>query len=160
MQPHPDVFVDFGSKTDDRWASSYPVELGFTEDDEARGAKELYRLLRRQIHRAEEDSDQLKRQCDALEDLRKREWLEKELLLDQAIQGERDYHERRILVKSGMADIPSNQEIKLAVDRSMSNAYSPPNVNPSSPTPLPGPSQPVAEARETAAILASMHDQS
>jgi hypothetical protein len=158
-QAHPDIFVEFGSKKDQRWASSYPIELGFTEEDEARGAKELYRLLRRQILWAEEDSEQLKGQCEALEEMRKREWLEKELLLDQAAQGERDYHERRRLVKEGLVPSLSNQEIKVAADRIWSNAYSPPNVHASSPTPMPNPSQPVEEARETAAILASMHHQ-
>lgn len=159
IQPHPDTFVELGLKKDERWASSYPIELGFTEEDEARGAKELYRLLRRQIHWAEEDSDQLKRQCDALEELRKREWLEKELLLDQAIQGEKDYHERRRIVKEGLVPSLSNQEIKVAADRIWSQTYSPPNIAASSPPAIPYAAKPVHEARETAAILASMHHQ-
>lgn len=159
IQPHPDMYVELGYKKDERWASSYPVELGFTEEDEARGAKELYRLLRRQILWAEEDSDQLKRQCEALEELRKREWLEKELILDQAVQGEKDYHERRRIVKEGLLPSLSNQEIKVAADRIWSQAYSPPNIAASSPTAIPIATQPVQEARETAAILASMHHQ-
>jgi hypothetical protein len=83
------------------WTSSYPAELGFTAEEEARGPAELYQLLRRQLHWAEEEGVLLKRQCEALEELRKKEWLEKETLLEQVILSENDYHERRKKVLEG-----------------------------------------------------------
>jgi hypothetical protein len=77
------------------WTSSYPVELGFTAEEEARGSKELYRLLRGQVHWAEEEGESLKIQCEELEELRKKEWLDKEVLLDQVIRNEVSWNERR-----------------------------------------------------------------
>jgi hypothetical protein len=77
------------------WTSSYPAELGFTAEEEARGSKELWRLLRRQVHWAEEEGELLKKQCEDLEILRRKEWLDKEVLLDQVIRNEVSWHERR-----------------------------------------------------------------
>lgn len=96
------------------WTSSFPHELGFTTEEESKGSMELWRLLRRQAHWAEEEGELLKRQCDALEELRKQEWLEKEILLDQVIHGEVDWHDRRKEVLAGLAKLPSADEIKAA----------------------------------------------
>ena len=80
------------------WTSSYSSELGFTAEEEARGAKELYRLLRRQINWAEEEGNLLRKQCEQMEALRKKEWLDKEVLLDQVIRNEVSWNERRQVV--------------------------------------------------------------
>jgi hypothetical protein len=87
------------------WTSSFPSELGFTAEEEARGPKELYRLLRRQIIWAEEVGEQLKRQCEHLEELRKKEWLDKEVLLDQVIRNEVSWNERRQVVLQQMIQV-------------------------------------------------------
>lgn len=92
--PHPLNGVTNGNDPPG-WTSSYPVELGFTAEEEARGPKELYRLLRRQIHWAEEEGELLKRQCEQVEELRKKEWMDKEVLLDQVIRNEVSWNERR-----------------------------------------------------------------
>ncbi len=139
------------------WTSSYPSELGFTPEEEDRGPKELYRLLRRQLHWAEEEAESLKQSAEMMEELRKKEWLEKEILLDQALKTEIDWHERRRLVLAGSAEIPSAQEIKRAADRAWNNPYSPPVAGPSSPSPFPPKGQTVEEQREAAAVLASLH---
>ena len=110
------------------WTSSYPPELGFTAEEEARGSKELWRLLRRQLHWAEEESEALKRSCEVMEELRRKEWLEKEVLLDQVIKNEISWHERRREVLAGLADIPTAEEIKAAAA-----ALSPPQGAASSP---------------------------
>jgi len=88
------------------WTSSYPPELGFTAAEESQGSKELYRLLRRQVHWAEEESESLKKQCEFLEEVRKKEWAEKEVLLDQVIKNEEDWHHRRQKVLASMASLP------------------------------------------------------
>jgi hypothetical protein len=98
----------------DGWTSSYPAELGFTAEEEARGSKELWRLLRRQLHWTEEESESLKMLCEVMEELRRKEWLEKEVLLDQVIKNEISWHERRREVLAGLADIPTAKEIKAA----------------------------------------------
>jgi hypothetical protein len=132
------------------WTSSYPPELGFTAEEEARGPQELWRLLRRQVHWAEEEGELLKRQCEAMEELRKKEWLEKEVLLDQVIRNEVDWHERRKEVLAGLAKLPSAEEIRAAAAA----------LSPRGPTQSPNPTsangQPVAQDRDAAAVLASL----
>ncbi|KAF8865468.1 hypothetical protein BDZ45DRAFT_580266 [Acephala macrosclerotiorum] len=160
-QPHVDILGHMNGTTNGHtppgWTSSYPPELGFTPEEEDRGAKELYRLLRRQIHWAEEEAESLKQSAEMMEELRKKEWLEKEILLDQALKTELDWHERRRLVMAGSAEIPSAEAIKAAADRAWQNPQSPPVVGASSPSPFPVNGQPVEDQREAAAVLASLH---
>ena len=92
--PHPLNGISNGNDPPG-WTSSYPVELGFTAEEEARGSKELYRLLRRQVHWAEEEGKSLEKQCEEIERLRRKEWLDKEVLLDQVISHEVSWHARR-----------------------------------------------------------------
>ena len=63
--------------------------------------KEQYRLLRRQIHWAEEETEELKAEVDALEKRRKEEWVEKELVLNNVLEAELHYHTRK---KGGAPD--------------------------------------------------------
>jgi hypothetical protein len=135
------------------WTSSYPTELGFTAEEEGRGSKELWRLLRRQLHWAEEESESLKRSCEMLEELRKKEWLEKEILLDQVMKNEISWHERRREVLAGIAELPTAEAIKAAADKASSRNYSP-GIGVSSPTPASAKGQ---DQREAAAVLASLH---
>ena len=102
-----------------KWVSSYNPDLGFTAEEEARGPEGLFQLLRRQVHWAEEEGELLKRQCDAMEQLRKKEWVEKEVLLAQVIHSETTYHQRREEALKEMANLPSVEEIKAAAARSV-----------------------------------------
>jgi hypothetical protein len=137
--------------------SSYPPELGLTPEEEARRPKELWRLLRRQLHWAEEETDSLKRQCEMMEELRKKEWLEKEILLDQTMKNEISWHVRRSEVLAGRAELPSADEIKAAAERAWSNVLSPPSLEGMSPSARTVKGQPVEDQREAAAVLASLH---
>ncbi|TVY75619.1 INO80 complex subunit [Lachnellula suecica] len=139
-----------GSPQFNGWTSSYPPELGFTSEEEARGAEQLWRLLRRQIHWAQEETEELKQQSEVLEQLRRKEWAEKEVLLDQVISNELSYQERRAKVLAGAARIPSADEIRMAA------AMSPTAMDAvlQSPAPLNG--QPVEDRTEAAAVLASL----
>jgi hypothetical protein len=96
------------------WSSAYPAELGLTSDEEARGTEQLYKHLRRELIWTEEESEQLKRQADELETIRKREWMEKEVLLDQFVTNEISYYERRTAIIEGQARLPTAEEIKAA----------------------------------------------
>ncbi|KAH8808336.1 hypothetical protein F5884DRAFT_365801 [Xylogone sp. PMI_703] len=133
--------VGNGTPTNE-FKSSYPPELGFTAEEEARGPKELWRLLRRQIHWAEEEGETLKKECAVLEELQKQEWLEKEILLDQVIKNEISWHERRKEVLAGVANFPPAEEIKAAASALGESSSA---------------SQPVEDQREAAAVLASLH---
>lgn len=138
------------------WTSTYPPELGFTAEEEARGPKELHRLLRRQVHWAEEEAEALKKSVEALEELRRHEWMEKEILLDQAIKTDISWHERRREVLAGLADIPTSA-IKAAADNEWNRTNSPlpgGSAVSGSPAPL---KPPVEDKTEAAAVLASLH---
>ena len=137
------------------WTSSYPAELGFTAEEEARGPKELYRLLRRQLHWAEEEATSLKRSCEVMEELRRKEWIEKEILLDQAIKTDVSWNERRREVLAGLADLPTSAAIKAAADKTWTQAYSPQGGSAMSPSPMP--TKAPEDQREAAAVLASLH---
>jgi len=96
------------------WTSSFPGELGFTAEEEARGSKELYRLLRRQVHWAEEEAVLLKQQCEAIESVRYQEWVEKEVLLNQVIRTELSWNQRKLEVLAGTANLPSGDALRAA----------------------------------------------
>jgi hypothetical protein len=103
-------FPNLKTTLDGENVTNFSTELGFTLEELALGPKELYRLLRRQLHWAEEESDALRRECEMIEAIRKKEWLEKEILLDQVIKNEADWHERRRMV---IASLPTAEELKV-----------------------------------------------
>ena len=139
------------------WTTKYPPELGFTPEEEARRPDELYKSLRRTLKWTKEDAEELKKQVEEMEELRRHEWMEKEILLDQAIEADKIYHKRRQEIVAGRVDIPSSI-IKAAV--SAESEWNKTN------SPLPGgtivlgspaPSKAaVEENSEAAAVLVSM----
>lgn len=139
------------------WTSSYPAELAFNADEEARGSKELFVLLKHQIKWAEEESEMLKKQTEMMEELRKTEWQEKELLLQQTMDTEFSWHERRRLVLEGAVNLPTSGAIKFAALQAGENAGSPMGmVTPSSPSPM---IRSFENTRDAAEVLAGMrHD--
>ncbi|KAK2626967.1 hypothetical protein QTJ16_004142 [Diplocarpon rosae] len=138
------------------WTSSYPAELGFTAEEEARGPKELYYLLRKQIGWAEEEAEKLKVHGEAMEEMRKNEWLEKEILLDHVQDVDVDWHQRRRMVLAGAVELPSADMIKAAALKADTSAGSPRGgmIMPSSPSPM---VQPVENQRDAAQLLVDMH---
>jgi hypothetical protein len=82
---------------------------GFTLDELALGSKELWRLLRRQAHWADEEAESLKQEIEVMNEIRDKEWLEKEILLDQVIKNEMDWFERR---KHVLATLPTVEELR------------------------------------------------
>ncbi|CAD6506253.1 BgTH12-07180 [Blumeria graminis f. sp. triticale] len=105
LEGHPPDLVNYAHDLSESWSSSYPPELGFTPEEEARGPRNLYRLLRRQVYWAEAEADSLKRSCEVLEELRKKEWLDKEVLLDQTLKTDLDWQERRRIVLAQHSDL-------------------------------------------------------
>lgn len=92
-----------------------PSDL-FTPEEIALGPKELYRLLRRQAHWSEEESNTVQREYEMIEGIRRKEWEEKEVLLDQVIKNEIDWHERRRLVIAALPPAPSSAELRQKLD--------------------------------------------
>ena len=66
----------------------YPPELQFTEQELTLSPNQLFRLLRRQVHWAEEENQELKEEIEALEAKRKEEWQSKELVLANLMEAE------------------------------------------------------------------------
>ncbi|KAI9791783.1 MAG: hypothetical protein M1833_001342 [Piccolia ochrophora] len=73
----------------------YPPELEFTEGENAMPGKDLYRLLRRQLQWAEDERQQLQTEVEELEQKKKQEWIEKELLLENVMEAEMAHQKRR-----------------------------------------------------------------
>lgn len=122
----------------------YHSEATLTPSEHTMEPKDLWRLLRRQIHWAEEEAEELLRECDMVEEIRKKEWAEKEVLLDQVINNEMDWHERRKLV---LATQPSAADIKAQILTQMDTA-----IHESQET-LEAPKE---DQQEAAAVLASL----
>jgi hypothetical protein len=91
----------------------YPTDLQFTEEENAMSPKELFRLLRRQLHWAEEEHQELEAEVATLVEKRKKEWLQKELLLVNTLESEIEWHARRKAAKNGTAPLPAAEHDKL-----------------------------------------------
>ena len=66
----------------------YPPDIHFSEEELAMPPDQLFRLLRRQVHWAEEDNQELRDEIEALEAKRKEEWQAKELVLANVMEAE------------------------------------------------------------------------
>jgi hypothetical protein len=66
----------------------YPADIHFTTFESAVEADHLMRMLRRQIAWAEQEADQLKRDTDELEKIKREEWMLKEVLLEAVMAAE------------------------------------------------------------------------
>lgn len=80
-------------------------EQGFTPGELAMPLERLYKLCHFQVQWAKEESKKLHDEIKHWEEEYKKQWLEKEVLLTQLIQSERDWHDRRQAVLSGAADV-------------------------------------------------------
>lgn len=67
---------------------TYPPDIDFTRAESSLSADQLVRVLRRQLHWAEQETSDLLADCDQLEARRKEEWLLKENLLTAFMRAE------------------------------------------------------------------------
>lgn len=88
----------------------YPPSLNFTDEELALPSDQLYRLLRRQQHWAEEESTELAEEVQALEATKKQEWVQKELVLANVMEAElanaHDRGEPQQNVQHHLQDLP------------------------------------------------------
>jgi hypothetical protein len=73
----------------------FPPDMDFSERELSLSAPELYKLLRRQLQWAQEDSEKLRAEAEAVEKLRKEEWEAKELVLENLMEAEIATERRR-----------------------------------------------------------------
>ncbi|OAK98967.1 hypothetical protein IQ06DRAFT_378795 [Phaeosphaeriaceae sp. SRC1lsM3a] len=66
----------------------FPPDISFTDRELALPAPDLFRLLRRQLQWAQQESEQLRAEADALEKQRKEEWEAKELLVENVMEAQ------------------------------------------------------------------------
>lgn len=66
----------------------YPPDMKFTNDELSMRPEQLFKLIRRQLHWAEEDGMRLQREIKTLEEKRKKEWQAKELVLANVMEAE------------------------------------------------------------------------
>lgn len=116
-----DDAVDDGSAGDDSSGDIFtPLteEQGFSSKELAMPLERLVKLCRVQVKWAEDEGEQLRAECKQWEELYKHEWLEKEVLLDQVVQSEQAWQQRRKAVLSGEADlaVAGNGETAVAED--------------------------------------------
>ncbi|KAI1386863.1 uncharacterized protein F4822DRAFT_328457 [Hypoxylon trugodes] len=71
---------------------------GFSSKELDMDIKSLYKVTVANLKWAMKESETLKRECKEMEEIYKQEWLEKETLLDQVVQIEEDWWQRRELV--------------------------------------------------------------
>lgn len=77
-----------GSKDLNSAIQEFGPELGFDEHELSLDPEQLCRLLRRQIHWAEQEALQLNRNWNVIEPQRKEAWKEKELIFDDVLDAE------------------------------------------------------------------------
>lgn len=66
----------------------YPTDVNFSETELALPPRELYRLLRRQVHWSLQNGEALEAEVEDLERMRKQEWIAKELVLANLMEAE------------------------------------------------------------------------
>ncbi|KAI9814393.1 MAG: hypothetical protein M1827_003249 [Pycnora praestabilis] len=91
----------------------YPADVQFTDEELALPPDQLFRLLRRQIHWAEEEGEELKVEVNALEGRRKDEWQAKELVLANVMEAEMAHAMAHAMNKG---EIPREEDFKLEDD--------------------------------------------
>ncbi|EON67431.1 hypothetical protein W97_06684 [Coniosporium apollinis CBS 100218] len=83
------------STGDGSWIPRFPPDVNLTPAEAALPAPQLFSLLRRQLHWATSESEELKAELEALERRRRQEWAAKELLVENMLEAERAFMARR-----------------------------------------------------------------
>jgi hypothetical protein len=86
----------------------FDPELGMDDYELALPSKQLYRLLRRQIHWAELETAKLQREWKAIEPRRKESWLAKETIFNDVVNAETTLYQ--LLTVLGASPSPTGDE--------------------------------------------------
>lgn len=114
--------VDDNSSAGDENGGGSPIQefspltedQGFTPEELAMPLERLHNVCRLQLRYAEAENAELMRECKRWEEEYKKQWLEKEVLLDQVVQAEQGWHLRRRAVLSGQADVQIPVPVRVA----------------------------------------------
>lgn len=74
----------------------WPADLQFTSTELALPPSQMFRLLRRQLHWAEQERDQLRAEMNSLEHKREVEWKRTQQIIDDVLSKETDEYQEQI----------------------------------------------------------------
>ncbi|KAK5663309.1 hypothetical protein OQA88_3737 [Cercophora sp. LCS_1] len=94
-----------GADSDAEMFTPLTEDQGFEPSDLAMPLPRLFALSRKRLQWAEAEAEELRQEIKVWEDKYKQDWLDKEVLLDQVVQSELEYTNRRKAVISGAADV-------------------------------------------------------
>lgn len=77
----------------------YPPDIHFTAWESSIPADQLMRLLRRQLHWAQQEGDEVKKEVEELEQQKREEWTLKEILLEGVMEAELSKAQQSHLLK-------------------------------------------------------------
>lgn len=103
--------VDDGNSEDESPAERFTPLFekdGFTARELNLPLAKLAVVCKKQLQWAQEDSETLKQECKKWEEVAKKAWLEKEVLLQQTIESELGWHDRRRAILTGETDVVIN----------------------------------------------------
>lgn len=83
----------------------FPPDMNFTPEELSLPAPDLFRLLRRQLLWATQEGEHLRVEAEALEKKRRDEWVAKELLVENVMEGELARTKRK-RIEAGLLDEP------------------------------------------------------
>lgn len=83
----------------------FPADITFTDRELALPAPDLFRLLRRQLQWAQQESEQLRAEADVLEKQRKEEWEAKELLVENVMEAQATNDRRQRVDRGELEDV-------------------------------------------------------
>jgi hypothetical protein len=82
----------------------FPPDIQFTDKELALDPAELYKLLHQQLRWASEDGEALRNEVLGLEEKRRREWISKELVLENLMEAEAEGAQRKKGVPNGVEE--------------------------------------------------------
>ena len=111
----------------------YPPDINFTAWESSVSADQLMRLLRRQLHWAQKESEDVKKEIEMLEQQKREEWLLKEILLEGALEAELAQAEKEHLLDKVDAKVRAAMEADVAPARQYTWTDGPPKWRQSRP---------------------------
>ena len=86
-----------GGGTSDTWDLRFPSDINFSPEELDLSPPDLFRLLRHRLQWSMKEGDELRAETNSLEEQRKQEWDAKELILENYMEGEMVFAEKKRL---------------------------------------------------------------
>lgn len=102
-------------------AVKYPIDCRFTDAEASLTSAQLFELLRRQIFWAQKEGRDLEQEVEQMEEKRKREWLGKELVLENLMEAEFEGGQKRkvFVSKRSRRSARSKENDRVRMDKTL-----------------------------------------